>query len=132
MAKGFYRFIIIFIFIFTSVGLGFITKQVFDGTEIKTLSDIPYDYINVDLEHPGEIKSIPDPTTGVYKITPCYKQIEGKPLKTSMTVKAQTNLIGKLAIDLNTAELNTVKGSLILLWIILLVFTIACLMITFN
>ena len=64
-------------------------------------------------------------------ITPLYKKQAGDLTKIDY-LPVGTTFIGKLAIDLNTDELNVVKGALIILWIILLLFTIGCGILIFH
>ena len=121
-------FFILFIFIFTSVGLGFITTQVFNGSVIATTTDLSYTCPNIDTATKYDlVVPIPSSQTGETTVTPVYKKKPGN-LNITKTLPVGTTFIGKLAIDLNENELNVVKGAFIFLWLILIVVTIGCTM----
>jgi hypothetical protein len=77
------------------------------------------------------IVPVPGSVTGETIVTPVYKKKAGDLTKIDY-LPAGTNLVGKLAIDLNDDELNMVKGALVFLWIILFIFTIGCVMILMS
>ena len=122
--KGIIIFFIVFIFIFTSVGLGFISNQVFSGEEVQTVVPFNYPCPNIDITKSFSLNEpVEGSTTGAMIVTPVYKKNPGE-LIINKTLPVGTNFAGKLAINLNTVELNVVKGAFIFLWIILIVFVI--------
>jgi len=127
-------FFIVFIFIFTSVGLGFITQQVFLGEEVKatTIISLKHPYPNIDITKEFQLtEDIPGSTTGAKIVTPVYKKKPGN-LIIEQDVALSTIYTGQLAINLNTDELNVVKGAFIFLWIILIVFVIGSIGVTLR
>ena len=105
--------VLLFLFIFISVGLGFLSKQIFNGNTIPpAIIQCP----NIDTSQFYTVV-IPDGKGGSQNILTYAVKSGGL----MANVNCNNSYVDKIVLDLNESQINVVKGSIAFLWIIFLI-----------